>query len=102
MSNYCQSIECDDCRSEEREEMASMNLETEDHARSLKHMPLDALQNLGKVSTARTPPPCQPFTGDTPFPLSPADFSDWADGTVEATPLGGIIEMDLIVEDKPQ
>jgi hypothetical protein len=85
------------------EAMVSRELQIEDHMSEFKRIPLKYLPDeIGKVSTARTPPDCQPFTGDTPFPLSPADFSDWADGTVEATPLGGIIEMDLIVEDTEQ
>jgi hypothetical protein len=67
------------------EAMSAYELEKIDMSREIKRLPIEHLKNIGKVS-ASTPPPCQPFTGDTPFPLSPADFSDWAGGTVEATP----------------
>jgi hypothetical protein len=87
------------------EVMVSRELQIEDHMSEFKRIPLKYLpEEIGKVSTPSTPPPCQPFEGqsDDVYPLDPLAFSDWADGTVEATPLGGIIEMDLIVEDTEQ
>jgi hypothetical protein len=113
MSNYCQHPECDDCRSEElaeqemfiTNEMANNELEKIDHARSIKHLPIDSLKDLGKVSETALPPAADPFTceGDDLYSLSPyAHLFEQADEVVNATPEGGIIEMDLIVEEREQ
>jgi hypothetical protein len=87
------------------EAMVSRELIIEDHMSEFKRIPLKYLpEEIGKVSTARTPPDCQPFEGqsDDVYPLDPTSFFEAADEVVNATPLGEEIHFDLIVETKEQ
>jgi hypothetical protein len=86
-------------------EMVSRELQIEDDMRSLKHLPLDALKNIGKVSDSDLPPAADPFTceGDDRYSLSPyAHLFEQADEVVNATVQGEEIHFDLIVEDTEQ
>jgi hypothetical protein len=83
------------------EAMSAYELEKIDMSREIKRLPIEHLKNIGKVS-ARTPPPCQPFTGQEPYALDPTSFFEAADDVVAATPIGGEIHFDLIVEPKEQ
>jgi hypothetical protein len=56
------------------EAMSAYELEKIDMSREIKRLPVEHLKNIGKVSTARTPPPCQPFGIESPYKLDPADF----------------------------
>jgi hypothetical protein len=85
------------------EAMSAYELEKIDMSREIKRLPIEHLKNLGQVSTARTPPPCQPPTSQEPYSLAPyAHLFEQADEVVAATPEGEEIHFDLIVEDTKQ
>jgi hypothetical protein len=86
------------------EAMVSRELQIEDHMSEFKRIPLKYLpEEIGKVSTARTPPDCQPPTSQEPYSLAPyAHLFEQADEVVNATPLGEEVHFDLIVEPTEQ
>lgn len=57
--------------------MSFIEMEKQDHARYIKHLPVEAIEHLGEVKESSPTPAADPFLSDSaPYPLSPDAFTD--------------------------
>ena len=56
--------------------MSINELSKQDHAREIRHLPVDHLHNVGTVSSGSHSPVEKVFESESPFKLNEEDFSD--------------------------
>lgn len=57
--------------------MSAHTMSQQDHARYIKHLPVEAIEHLGEVKESSPTPAANPFESDqAPYQLDPASFED--------------------------